>query len=173
MRTTPKPEPIITDHRLSRFLTLVWLRLMRMAGRLMFGSAPFKDELNAMSRFVAAFILIRAVDLADDGRSAPARFIRRPVNAPPGLCQRRARKSFGFLRVAVGAELWRSLRGRSAFAHISALIHAILNRGALAARVAERLKRGFRRLSPLVLTHAFADALAGTPLAAPCADDSS
>lgn len=173
MRTTQNPEPIITDHRLSSFLTLVWLRLMRMAGRLMFGVAPFKDELNAFSRFVAAFILIRAVDIADDGRNTPTRFARRPASAPPGFCQRQARKRFAFLRVAVGAKLWCSLRGRSAFAHISALIRAILYRDALAARLAERLKRGFRRLSPLVLTHAYADALTGAQLAPPCADDSS
>src|SRR5687767_9803113 len=141
MRTTPKPEPIITDHRLTRFLTLVWLRLMRMAGRLMFGVAPFKDELNAFSRFVAAFILIRPVDLADDGRSAPVRPTRRPANAPPGFRRSRARKSFAYLRIAVGAKLWRALRGRSAFAHISTLIRAILDRDALAVCLAERLKR--------------------------------
>lgn len=173
MRTTPKLEPIITDHRLTRFLTLVWLRLLRMAGRLMFGIAPFKDELNAFSRFLAAFILIRAVDRADDGRSAPARPTPRPANAPPGFRRRVARKTFAFVRIAVGAKLWRSLRGRSAFAHVSALIRAILNRYALALRLALRLKRGLRRLSPLVLTHAFADALTCAPLAPPCADDSS
>ncbi len=173
MRTTPEPEPLITDHRLSRFLTVVWLRLLRMAGRLMFGVAPFKDELNAFSRFVAAFILIRAVRLAGDPRRAPPRRTSRPTNAPPGFRRRRARKSFAFLRSAVGANLWRHLRGRSAFAHISALIRAILDRDGLAARLAQRLKRGLRRLSPLVLTHTFADALTGAPLAPPCADDSS
>ncbi|MGH6951798.1 MAG: hypothetical protein ACREH4_13060 [Vitreimonas sp.] len=83
------------------------------------------------------------------------------------------RKSFAFVRIAVGSRLWRSLRGRSAFAHVSALIRAILNRDTLAARLAQRLKRGLRRLSPLVPTHAFADALSGAPLTAPGADDSS
>ncbi len=173
MRTTPKPEPLITDHRLTRFLTLVWLRLLRMAGRLMFGVAPFKDELNAFSRFVAAFVLIRAVRLADSPRRAPPRRTRRPANAPHGFRRRRARKSFAFVRIAVGAKLWRALRGRSAFAHISALIRAILDRDSLAARLAQRLKRGLSRLSPLVLTHAFADALTGAPFAPPYADDSS
>ena len=152
-------EPLDIDHRLTRFLTVVWLRLMRMLGNLLTGEAPFHDELNAMSRFVAAFILLRACNLLDPNPS-PMRRHGRPANAPAGFARRKCIKRFAFLRIAVGAKTWRRMRGRSAFEHIAALIRAILNRDALAAKVADRLGRGLTRLNPLVLVHACADALA-------------
>ncbi|MGH6952448.1 MAG: hypothetical protein ACREH4_16410, partial [Vitreimonas sp.] len=152
-------EPHITDHRLTRFLTVVWLRLLRMLGNLIVGEAPYREDLNAMSRFVAAFILIRACKQLDP-TPAPMRLRQRPANAPSGFVRRKPRKRFAFVRTAVGANLWRRLRGRTAFAHIAALIRAILNLDALIARLAERMKRRLTRLAPLVLTYAHADALA-------------
>jgi hypothetical protein len=68
------PHPIMSDHRLTRFLTVVWLRLLRMAGRLLIGEAPYREDLNAFSRFVAAFILIRAA------RSIAARRLATPLS---------------------------------------------------------------------------------------------
>jgi hypothetical protein len=160
------------DDRLTRFLTVVWLRLLRMLGNLLIGEAPYRDELNAMSRFVASFILIRACRRLDPN-PAPKRLHTRPANAPPGFHRRRPRKSYAFIRTAVGAKLWRRLRGRTAFAYIAALIRAILNLDALIDRVVARMKRGLRRLSPLVLAHAHAEALAHAYALSPNTHDTS
>ncbi len=165
-------DPFSIDHRLTRFLTVVWLRLMRMLGNLLTGEAPYRDELNAMSRFLAAFILIRACRQL--GPKPPlTRRHERPANAPSGFARRKCIKRFAFVRIAVGAKLWRGLRGRSAFAHIAALIRAILNRDALAAEVAARLKHGLTRLNPLVLTHAISDAAPALRASATLAADTS
>ncbi|MGH6951170.1 MAG: hypothetical protein ACREH4_09870, partial [Vitreimonas sp.] len=139
-------EPRNIDRRLTRFLTVVWLRLLRMLGNLLVGEAPYREELNAMSRFVASFALIRACDRLDPNPT-PARPHPRPANAPSGFQRRRPRKSYAFVRTAVGAKLWRRLRGRSAFAHIAALIRAILNLNTLIDRLVERMKRRLTRLS--------------------------
>jgi hypothetical protein len=168
MRTNPRN----IDHRLTRFLTVVWLRLLRMLDRLLVGEAPYREDLNAMSRFVAAFILIRACKQLDPSpRPAPR---ERPADAPPGFKRRAPAKCYAFVRAAVGSKLSRRLRGRTAFAHIAALIRAILNLDALTAQLIRRLKRRLTRLRPLVLVHAFADAPAGLAFAsAPQAADSS
>jgi hypothetical protein len=165
-------EPHNIDRRLTRFLTVVWLRLLRMLGKLLVGEAPYREDLNAMSRFVAAFMLIRACDRLEP-RPASARPHTRPVNAPSGFRRRRPRKSQAFVRTAVGARLWRRLRGRTAFAPIAALIRAILNLGGLIDRLVERMKRRLTRLSPLVLAHAHAEPLARACAFSPNAHDTS
>ena len=170
MRKAAKPLPIISDHRLGRFLTVVWLRLMRMAGKLLLGEAPYREELNAISRFVAAFLIIRAA------RAIGAKHTRgaaRPANAAPGFVRRKLPTPFACNRAIAGSKLRRQLRGRSAFAHVSALIRAILNLDALTAQLVKRLKRRLTRLRPLVLVHAYAEACAGAAALGPCADDSS
>jgi hypothetical protein len=172
MRNPTKPPPPITDHRLARFLTLVWLRLLRMAGRLLVGEAPHREDLNAFSRFVASFLIIRAARSMGAARQ-PARTTR-PASAPPGFNRRKLPAPFAYLRAAVGSKLRRRLRGRTALAHISALIAAILNLDALTAAFAKRLQRGLTRLRPLVLMHAHADVLTGLVFARePHAQDSS
>ena len=165
-------SPRNIDHRLTRFLTVVWLRLLRMLGRLLAGEAPCREDLNAMSRFVASFILIRACRQLDPNpRRAPR---EPPANAAPGFTRRAPARSYAFVRAAVGSKLRRRLRGRTPLAHIAALIRAILNLGALTAQLVKRMKRGLTRLRPLVLVHAFADAPTGLALApAPQAADSS
>ena len=150
-------NPLNIDHRLTRLLTVVWLRLLRMFAKLIIAEAPYREDLNAMSRFVASFILIRACQRLDpDPRPAPP---ERPANAPPGFHQRKPAKSFGFVRTAVGSKLRRRLRGRTAFAHIAALIRAILNLDALTAQLVKRMKRRLTRLRPLVLAYAISAAL--------------
>lgn len=145
-------NPLNIDRRLTRFLTVVWLRLLRMLAKLFTGEAPYREDLNAMSRFVASFILIRACQRLDpDPRPAPP---ERPANAPPGFHRRKPARSFAFVRAAVGSKLRRRLRGRTAFAHIAALIRAILNLDALIAQLVKRMKRRLTRLRPLVLAHA-------------------
>ncbi|MGH6949891.1 MAG: hypothetical protein ACREH4_03405 [Vitreimonas sp.] len=166
-------EPHITDHRLTRFLTVVWLRLLRMLGNLLVGEAPYREELNAMSRFVADYILIRACDRLDPNPTPAPHPHARPANAAPGFHGRRPRKSHAFVRTAVGAKLWRRLRGRTAFAHIAALIRAILNLNALVDLIVKRMKRRLTRLSPLVLAQAHAETLAHVWALSPNAHDTS
>jgi hypothetical protein len=155
-------HPNISDHRLTRFLTLVWLRVLRMAGRLLVGEAPYREDLNAFSRFVAAFILIRAARSIERGKAAPS---PRPSRAPPGFRKRALPTPFALVRAAAGSRLRRQLRGRDALAHISALIAAILNLNSLVARTAQRLERRLTRLRPIELAYAAADARAGLPSA--------
>jgi hypothetical protein len=157
----------MTDQSLTRGLALVWLHLVRMLASLRVGHAPHRTHLDLFSRFLASLLIIRAA------RRVPSQPKRkpRPLNTPRGL--RRRATPCAARRALIGSSMRRRLRGRDTLAHIAALIRAILNLDHLTAALARRFARRLTRLYPLVLAHAYADALSSARAPRPEPHDSS
>lgn len=123
-----------------------------------------------LARLALVLIFIRAAEMA------PRRAKRQPGppgNALPGFKRRARPRGPRLVRACIGATLRRSLRANGVLARIARIAGALANIDAHAAALAPRLKRGLSRLCPLVLVHAFADALNAAPARhAPCADTS-
>jgi hypothetical protein len=164
------PSPILTPLRLARLFRWAWLWLVKYALYLIEGGERAEAHLRAMKHAVGCLILLRAAAMT------PARARRRllhPPSAPRGFRKRRCQSRGRMLRAALGSHLRRRLRARGRAQRVLALLSALWNSEALAARLSGRLTRRLTRLCPLLPIRPPADRLTLRPCVAPAGADTS
>jgi hypothetical protein len=160
---------IVSPFRLARYFAWAWLWLLKHALFLVEASPDARRRLDAMARFIAQIIFLKAASILR--LEAPPRR-HRPRTAPSGFRARTQPRAV--LRAIIGSALRKRLSARTPGRRLAALFCALADAHALAARLARRLRGRLTRRFPIIPARPPSDAqAANAPAHAPCITDTS